>query len=1213
MTRRKFNADVAEAATVSIKGISAVKLGPDDGEVDCIYTNDAFASRLALRITTGNVDDYPDHQGFHGSTECDTANSDTLDVLGSLVDFTEGKSVADSLRILSKQLERVLQPLATKQLHDQDVPMADADDDELDYEDADEGDTDIEFEDYDVEILDNTAFGLGSGPVMTGTQNQIRSNARRLEDLTKARQAGFKIGLWLDDNILSLGLRVCKLGLPEETLTAWQIKRTDFIVLLCKYDDQYHPLEVFASMQGPRKPVQFRIGKCKSYKPSTATAQLAFTKPAQEEPSTEKANDREDAFERLYVSNSLDLWMEQEFAALLKIRDNHGVSWDRAKLVFMAISKDRNIQANLDNLGCAEDDEDSEVLVSPTASPALNKDYLLEDPDIPASDGSRDRKTSPVNGNRSLPLVAIQFALRYFAKSPKYCMVCHLKTSDDFVAIKPYVCDNPLCLYQYMSLGFGPSTEHEIISQPLVVDLLITFFVASLQQNKLREYPVGLNILVPDLPHHVVNPNFPPPFASEQSQDEQPGQTSAENKKIQCTVNMKQQYMSRFQSDGTLNGDVAFLQPGDMFLLVKESDLTQMSNYNTHHCAVVSIDFATHVVNFNCFATTPSLARPHHSQAQAQGTTDSFALNDVEEAFVLFPFKHDLGDLTSAQSGVALSLIASTLPAVATMREHLMRNRSATIADCPGISKASLALLRWIVASNRSMIVQIDGAPDAADDADKSSRACEKLVGVPGQWVQFRFAQGSPEKEQRFSKAITANSRRKPAPTIFAWHGSPMGNWHSIIRQGLNFSEVVHGRSFGNGVYFSPQWEVSTSYAHQGSVVPHVEGWPRSQLRPLGVISLCEIVNKPEKFVSKSPHYVVADVDWIQCRYLLVQTSQAQDFALPKITPAVKGADYLKQDSLYKVCGPVEAYTRTGSGFTNEIQIPKAASAITRLGKHTTQSGNRSGSLSTNAIDFGDDDSGEDDCDLSRLSSEHASGPLEQTPPDEPSSSMIDGFLLDPSKTDFRPGSLAIESLPKLPAPTWAVDRGRKMLGREVKKLQQVQATTPIHELGWYVDFGKMENMFHWIIELHSFDPALPLAQDMKKMDVRSIVLEARFGRSFPLSPPFVRVIRPRFLPFASGGGGHVTAGGAMCMELLTNSGWSPAASIESVLLQVRMALCSLDPQPARLEQVSRSRFRAAADYNVEEAIEAYKRSARTHGWEIPPDLEDTARAAGMN
>ena len=145
--------------------------------------------------------------------------------------------------------------------------------------------------------------------------------------------------------------------------------------------------------------------------------------------------------------------------------------------------------------------------------------------------------------------------------------------------------------------------------------------------------------------------------------------------------------------------------------------------------------------------------------------------------------------------------------------------------------------------------------------------------------------------------------------------------------------------------------------------------------------------------------------------------------------------------------------------------------------------------------------------------------------------------------------------------------------------------------------------MFQWIVELHSFDLALPLGQDMKRMGVNSIVLEMRFGRDFPLTPPFVRLIRPRFLPFLEGGGGHVTAGGAMCMELLATDGWSPANSLESVLVQVRAALCSTDPRPARLEERGRTRAaRGQADYGVAEAFDAYARAARTHGWTVPAD-----------
>lgn len=36
-------------------------------------------------------------------------------------------------------------------------------------------------------------------------------------------------------------------------------------------------------------------------------------------------------------------------------------------------------------------------------------------------------------------------------------------------------------------------------------------------------------------------------------------------------------------------------------------------------------------------------------------------------------------------------------------------------------------------------------------------------------------------------------------------------------------------------------------------------------------MSLNEIVNCPQQFASSSPYLVVQHIDWIQCRYLLVQ------------------------------------------------------------------------------------------------------------------------------------------------------------------------------------------------------------------------------------------------------------------------------------------------------------------------------------------------------
>jgi ubiquitin-conjugating enzyme E2 Q len=203
--------------------------------------------------------------------------------------------------------------------------------------------------------------------------------------------------------------------------------------------------------------------------------------------------------------------------------------------------------------------------------------------------------------------------------------------------------------------------------------------------------------------------------------------------------------------------------------------------------------------------------------------------------------------------------------------------------------------------------------------------------------------------------------------------------------------------------------------------------------------------------------------------------------------------------------------------------------------------------------------------------------------------------------TDYVPGTLDYTKLPMLQMPAWATTAATKRLMKDFKDIIEIQNKEPSHELGWHIDEDKVDNIYQWIVELHSFDPTLPLAKDMKSKDVKSIVLELRFGKEYPMSPPFVRVIRPRFLGFQQGGGGHVTAGGAMCMQLLTNDGWSAVSSIESVLLQVRMAISSLDPKPARLQAG------APADYGVGEAVEAYMRACAVHGWTVPAGFKEMA------
>jgi ubiquitin-conjugating enzyme E2 Q len=345
---------------------------------------------------------------------------------------------------------------------------------------------------------------------------------------------------------------------------------------------------------------------------------------------------------------------------------------------------------------------------------------------------------------------------------------------------------------------------------------------------------------------------------------------------------------------------------------------------------------------------------------------------------------------------------------------------------------------------------------------------------------------------------------------------------------------------------------------------------------------LNEIVNAPDKFVSRSPHLVVAQVDWIQSRYLFVKCN-------------MPGLDFPEK---YPTQVHEQDPTWTPKGSQGQhIMIPVSGICKSRRNafKKTRSRNKRVKNNNGEAQEKFDepilvsDDTDFEDVKILLSEDDGVSTATSNSAKDKTGQPRIER-LPEPARTDFIPGTLDHYKLPLLKAPSYATSTATKALQRELNNTLQVQKTHPAHELGWYIDPNLVTNIYQWIVELHSFDPQLPLANDMTDKSLKSIILEIRFGKDYPISPPFIRVIRPRFLSFMSGGGGHVTAGGALCMELLTNSGWSAVSSIESVLLQVRLAMSSTDPQPARLEPGP------VRDYGVGEAVEAFLRACNAHG-----------------
>ncbi|KXH48134.1 polymerase [Colletotrichum simmondsii] len=1132
MSRHKFNADLAQASREQVEHISGLRKGDDDGELTFVLSHDALPSPLTVCLTALNVDDYPHGLGFVAYTKEESVPSAVSKVLDDIPNLSQGRTILKTL---------------------------------------------------------------------------------------KAKDAGFKISLLGDaatheeSCIFALSLLVEHLGISEDTLEAWEVSASDYIVLLFKYDAGYPCVETFTKLPpGHSESMQFRLGKCASFKPTLHSALISFqknldtAKKSSETDGLPSETSREAAFCSMPISDSLDIFLNKEFVNLLKTRLDDGVSWDRAKDMMEEMTKEGHLrvdsftQSSPDSKRSqtADSSIEEEAQVSTSALTSLNKDYVRQNP--------RDTGPSP-REELSLPLIAMQFALRYFVKSTQYCLVCHRKTEPGFTALKPYVCNDPLCLFQYMALGLGPSTEHDIIARPYVVDLLISFCAAALKSGRIREWPRGLSIKVP-VPSHVTPRDFTSGMNRFQATMmpvpiQAPIQAPIQPQIVQDSGILVWARISAGKFNVRASEKLERLRPGDMVILAKRVLRRDGKDLNMHHCRIISVNtirddsgndcgkafefdrlISTDKVTYHSTVVQP---RPQYTQPTSE-TTHVYHeehIDDEEGDAELYLYDHDLDSLSEAHRREALLILVQTIPPIRYLRDFLLSHQGWSLSKYKMISKSAVALLRWIVASNRSLIVQIDQPVDLDIGGIQATEARQKerFVGLGDDWMQFRFAQGSPEKENRFKKELEKEASQK-YPTMFAWHGSPLGNWHSIIRTGLDFKVVLHGRAYGHGVYFARDFATSLGYCmKQGNET----SWAGSELKLYAAMSLCEIINRPERFKSVHPYYVVDEVDWIQCRYLIIQRNQSvKHEEEPETKP-----EYILQDPKWQ---PV--------GIDNTVlEIPAAALPKWR------QKSIVPGSSWSQPIVLTDDSGDDQPDDFDKIMDLQ-----KETENDKDTDTVVLDAdpETDPDKTSFTPGTLDVTTLPQLPAPSWASDAGRKVLGKELGKLQKVQATTPLHQLGWFIDFSNITNMFQWIVELHSFEKSLPLAQDMERAGVESIVLEIRFGRQFPHSPPFVRVVRPRFLPFSRRGGGHVTAGGAMCMELLTNSGWSVASSMESVLLQVRLALCNLEPFPARLEYQGTGQMTGGGpDYGVGEAIDAYRRSAMAHGWQVPSDLHLTANA----
>ncbi|XP_064792643.1 protein mono-ADP-ribosyltransferase PARP8-like isoform X1 [Oncorhynchus masou masou] len=191
-------------------------------------------------------------------------------------------------------------------------------------------------------------------------------------------------------------------------------------------------------------------------------------------------------------------------------------------------------------------------------------------------------------------------------------------------------------------------------------------------------------------------------------------------------------------------------------------------------------------------------------------------------------------------------------------------------------------LLTWVICSNRSHIVKLPVTRQL------------KFMHTPH---QFLLLSSPPAKESNFRAA------KNLFGSTFAFHGSHIENWHSILRNGLvvasNTRLQLHGAIYGSGIYISPMSSISFGYSGMNKKQLKVTSKDDTatnktnlqstkkgqqpqflQSRNLKCIALCEVITSPDLH-KHGDIWVVPNTDHVCTRFFfLYEDGQVGDTSI---------------------------------------------------------------------------------------------------------------------------------------------------------------------------------------------------------------------------------------------------------------------------------------------------------------------------------------------
>ncbi|KAJ8249208.1 hypothetical protein GJAV_G00232320 [Gymnothorax javanicus] len=147
----------------------------------------------------------------------------------------------------------------------------------------------------------------------------------------------------------------------------------------------------------------------------------------------------------------------------------------------------------------------------------------------------------------------------------------------------------------------------------------------------------------------------------------------------------------------------------------------------------------------------------------------------------------------------------------------------------PGEGQQHLALMHWVLSSRNFAVKTLR--------KEEYARICElteyegSSPPVPDFLFELEYCE---QMNARFEKT------RGERGLLYAFHGSRLENFHSIVHNGLH-CHLNKTSLFGEGTYLTSDLSMAVLYS------PHGNGWRESLLGPLlSCIAVCEVIDHPD-------------------------------------------------------------------------------------------------------------------------------------------------------------------------------------------------------------------------------------------------------------------------------------------------------------------------------------------------------------------------------